>query len=58
VPSPSPLTQLSAVPAAVASYATDSHGKLSPFVVGADALAGVSVASSLALVELRRRKLL
>jgi hypothetical protein len=46
------------VPSAVAAYAVDSHGKLSPYVVGADALAGVAVASSLALVELRRRKLL
>jgi hypothetical protein len=52
------LTQLSAVPAAVASFAQDGRGQLSPYVAGADAMAGVAVASTLALALLRRRGLL
>jgi hypothetical protein len=32
-------------------------GAASPLVIGADALAGVAVAGSLALAELRRRRL-
>jgi len=55
---PSLVTQLSALPAAVAAYAQDSHGQISPYVVGADAMAGVAVTSSLALALLRRRGLL
>jgi hypothetical protein len=55
---PSVVTELSAIPAAVASYAQDGQGRLSPYVVGADAMAGVAVASSLALAVLRRRGLL
>jgi hypothetical protein len=46
------------VSTAIATYAEDSHGALSPYVLGADVLAGVSVAGSLALAELRRRRLL
>jgi hypothetical protein len=55
---PSLFTQLSALPTAVAEYAEDSHGNTSPYVVGADAMAGVAVTSSLALAALRRRGLL
>lgn len=55
---PSLVTELSALPTAVAEYAQDSHGHTSPYVVGADAMAGVAVASCLALDTLRRRGLL
>ena len=41
----------------LAAYASDTHGALSPYVLGADILAGISVAGSLALAELRRRRL-
>ncbi|HZS13582.1 MAG TPA: hypothetical protein VFC09_03190 [Candidatus Dormibacteraeota bacterium] len=55
---PSLATQLSALPAAVAGYAEDASGHLSPYVVGADALAGLAASSSLALAVLRRRGLI
>jgi hypothetical protein len=55
---PSLSTALSAIPAAVAAYAQDGHGHTSPYVIGADTLAVVSLASSLALALLRRRGLL
>jgi hypothetical protein len=55
---PSLITALSAVPAAVAAYAQDGQGHTSPYVIGADTLAAISVASSLALAVLRRRGLL
>ena len=57
-PTPAVVTQLSALPTAVAQYAQDSHGNTSPYVVGADAMAGLAVTSSLALATLRRRGLL
>jgi hypothetical protein len=55
---PSLVTELSVLPAAVAAYAQDGQGHTSPYVVGADAMAAVAVASSLALATLRRRGLL
>jgi hypothetical protein len=56
---PPQLTQeTSPVSSAIAAYASDSHGALSPYVLGADILAGVSVAGSLALAALRRRRLI
>jgi hypothetical protein len=57
-PSPTLITQLSTLPAAVAAYAADARGNTDPYVVGADALAGVACMSSLALAGLRRRGLL
>lgn len=57
-PQPTHLVQqTSPVASALASYATDARGALSPYVLGADVLAGVSVAGALALAELRRRRL-
>jgi hypothetical protein len=55
---PGLVTQLSALPTGVTAHAQDSRGGTSPYVVGADAMAGVAVTSSLALATLRRRGLL
>lgn len=58
-PTSARLTQTTTpVSTEIAAYATDSRGALSPYVLGADILAGVSVAGSLALAELRRRRLI
>jgi len=51
------VQQASSVSSTLASFASDSRGALSPYVLGADVLAGVSVAGSLLLAELRRRRL-
>jgi len=56
-PVPTHLVQQTSVPTALASFAENRHGQLSGYVLGADVLAGVAVMGSLALAELRRRRL-
>jgi hypothetical protein len=51
------LLQQTAAPTSLAAYAENRHGQLSPYVLTADVLAGVSVLGSLLLAELRRRRL-
>jgi hypothetical protein len=45
------------VPTTLASFAQNRSGRLSPYVLSADVLAGIAVLSSLLLSELRRRRL-
>lgn len=57
-PRPAQLVQqTTSVPTTLAGFAANPQGGLSPYVLGADMLAAVSVAGSLLLAELRRRRL-
>ena len=51
------VQQAASVSSTLAAYASDDQGHLSPYVLGADVLAGVAAAGSLLLAELRRRRL-
>jgi hypothetical protein len=54
---PQLTVQETSVPTTLASFAQNRSGRLSPYVLSADVLAGIAVLSSLLLSELRRRRL-
>jgi len=57
-PHPAQLAQhTTSLPTTLASFAANPQGGLSPYVLGADLLAGLAVAGSVLLAELRRRRL-